>query len=145
MNWSVLKEFKVQSSLGLTFGLIGVLGTGVLSWLLWLPFPDLRIALIQATIGLISLIGSLLMGKQKGRWAMFYWFGVALLIPVCSGILWAAFAWFTGFSPLVLGFWLSLAGFLVVFVLAIPLFSYVSVKKAITTVATSTPNLPNTR
>jgi hypothetical protein len=144
MNWSVLKEFKSQIITGLGFGTIGVLGTGVISWLLLLPFPDLYVTLIQLTIGLGSILASLLIGNNKGRWAIYYWFGAALLTPVCSGVLWAAFAWLTGFNPIYLdmGFWLSLAGFSIIFVLTFTLFSFLSTTKITSIVsAETTPNL----
>lgn len=145
MNWSAWKNLRSQCILGLSFGLIAVLGTGLLGWLLWLPFPDLRIALIQVALGMAGLLGSLLAGSRNGRWAVYFWFGAALLMPVCSGILWTAFSWLTGLDPLIVGFWLSLVGFSVIFILAIPLFGYVSAKKPTPVISTDAPRPSITR
>ena len=105
------KHFRI----GLALGLVAVsicFATGVL---LGLYFPNFIQAFIPGILGIVCLITTPLVSKRSQEWALtIFWFSVAILSMTGVSGFHYAYLVFAG-DPIPVGIWLTVGGFLVVF------------------------------
>ncbi|MFX1565691.1 MAG: hypothetical protein ACFFCH_06860 [Promethearchaeota archaeon] len=124
-----MKPFRKQIVLGLTMGLAIVIAINVICIFLVIPFPDLRILTVLTAIAVFGFLASLFTTDSKGIWSIFFWLGVTLLAQVLGGVLWSVFIPITDLSLLVYSPWLTFAGIGIAFLVAIPLFNFLTAYK----------------
>jgi heme/copper-type cytochrome/quinol oxidase subunit 4 len=128
MDMPSLKTFRNQIVLGLVLSLVTVLALTIIGITLVIPFNDLRFVLGLTIVGAVSLLVSLIRTDDKGQWSVFYWFGIVLLTQAFAGVLWTIFI--PDLSRILLGFWIYIGAFALIFLPAFPLFNFISTKKA---------------
>lgn len=100
---------------GLALGLVAVSICFVTGVLLGLYFPNFAQAIIPGIIGVVCLIATPLVSKRSQEWAFtIFWFGIAILsVTAVSGFHYTYLA--LAGDPIPVGVWLTVGGFLVVF------------------------------